>query len=113
MNHCSYWSLESVLFSIGRSKCIRFIGKPIVWDVLCRGVYCTVSLSRRVHSEWHYRYCISYSSFNLQDPVSSETAIFVQGVIPGSTAENCTQLNTGDKILAIDGQLLDGADYIM
>ena len=49
----------------------------------------------------------------MQDPGTSDTAIFIQGVIPGSTAEKCAQLNTGDKILAIDGQLLDGADYIM
>lgn len=39
--------------------------------------------------------------------------MFVQGVLPGSTAEMCDQVNSGDQILAIDGQLLDGADYLM
>lgn len=63
----------------------------------------------------HISYLSDHSCLltGLQDRGSSETAIFVQGVIPGSTAEKCALLNTGDKILAIDGQRLDGADYIM
>ena len=39
--------------------------------------------------------------------------IVVQQVLPGSTAAQCHQLRPGDQILAIDEQLLDGADYLM
>ena len=49
----------------------------------------------------------------LQDPLSGDSAIFVQRVLPGSPAETCNLLDSGDQILAIDGQLLDGADFLM
>lgn len=50
----------------------------------------------------------------MQDPGSEESLIVVQQVLPGSMAAQCTsQLRPGDQILAIDGQLLDGADYLM
>ncbi len=49
----------------------------------------------------------------LQDPVSGDSAIFIHRVLPGSPAETCNLLDSGDQILAIDGQLLDGADFLM
>ena len=75
----------------------------------------------------------------LQDPVSGDNAIFIQQVLPGSTADQvcglilrkggsvsnvcvcvlcvlcvqCKDLKAGDRVLAIDGQLLDGTDYPM
>ena len=49
----------------------------------------------------------------MQDPTSGDSAIYVQRVLPGSTADVCDQIGRGDQILAIDGQLLDGADYLM
>ena len=49
----------------------------------------------------------------MQNPTSGDSAIYVQRVLPGSTADVCNQIGSGDQILAIDGQLLDGADYLM
>lgn len=55
------------------------------------------------------------NGFVLQDPLSKESLMVVNQVLPGSTAAQCAQgeLQSGDHILAIDGQLLDGADYLM
>lgn len=49
----------------------------------------------------------------MQDSGNKESMIVVQQVLPGSTAAQCQQLCAGDQILAIDEQLLDGADYLM
>lgn len=48
-----------------------------------------------------------------QDPANKESLIVIQQILPGSTAAHCQQLSPGDHILAIDEQLLDGADYLM
>ena len=45
--------------------------------------------------------------------MSGDSAIFIQRVLPGSTAATYDLLGSGDQILAIDGQLLDGADFLM
>ncbi len=41
------------------------------------------------------------------------SVILIQEVLPGSVADKYSLVSRGDKILSIDGQLLDGADYIM
>lgn len=41
------------------------------------------------------------------------SVILIQEVLPGSIADKYSLVSRGDKILSIDGQLLDGADYIM
>ncbi|KAL5473535.1 hypothetical protein EMCRGX_G028026 [Ephydatia muelleri] len=48
-----------------------------------------------------------------KDNATDDSAIFVQAILPGSTASETNQLTAGDRILAIDCQKLDGADYLI
>jgi len=48
-----------------------------------------------------------------KDPRTGDSTVFIQRVISGSTAAKSKVVAIGDRILAIDGQILDGADFLI